>query len=179
MIYDKTMIYGYKIPVDSGIIWVYDVSMMRNDLMHMPDIGTNIEVVLDDSFVAGYLSPDTKHLASKTITVRGTVIATPKWMQSVADLSILNARTNVQNHIPRHRIISIGGVKVTQPKVTSDKIYNVTSSKTGETYIVTQNGRTKKWHCTCMGFQFHKKCRHVTRLMETGEMAERSKAVAC
>lgn len=165
--------------IDFGTDVVYGINMMRNDVMQMPAIGTTVEVVLDDSFVSGYLTNDTKHLASKTVTVQGVVSETPKWMKSVADITILNNKTKVFNHIPLHKIISIGGIKVQQPKVTSDKIYNVTSSKTGEVYIVTQNGRTQKWNCTCMGFQFHKKCRHVTRLMENGEMAERSKAVAC
>jgi hypothetical protein len=149
-------------------------------IMRLPEVGTDIEVVIDDSFVSGYLADDSKHLATNTITIQGKVVATPKWMQSVADLTVLNSRTKTYNHIPMYRILSIGGVKLDKPKVTEDKIYNVTSSKTGEVYTVTQSGRTKRWHCTCVGFQFHKKCRHVTRLMDdNGGMAERSKAVAC
>jgi len=148
--------------------------------MDMPQVGSTVELVLDDSFVSGYLADDSKRLASSTITLQGTVVATPKWMQSVADLTILNSKTKVYNYIPAYKIMSIGGIKVDRPKATADKIYSVTSSKTGEVYTVTQSGRTNKWHCTCIGFQFHKKCRHVTRLMsDDGGMAERSKAVAC
>jgi len=129
--------------------------------MIMPDPGTRIEVVVRD--YEPYL-PTGRRETTKSLV--GIVIPTPKWMQVHAALSILNEQTKAQNHIASHLIISIGGVKVKQPTVTPDKVFTVISSKTGEPYTVRQDGRTKKWSCTCIGFQFHKKCRHVTRQAE-------------
>lgn len=134
--------------------------------MHMPQVGQLVEIVLDDSFVHGYLIDDSKHRAQPTMTMRGIVIDTPVWMQQHAVLSILNLANEARCHIPAHRIISIGGVKFDKKPVTADRVFEVTSSKTGEKYLVTQNGRSKKWSCTCVGFQFHSKCRHATRLAE-------------
>lgn len=132
----------------------------------MPEVGSAVEIVLDNSFVKNYLEPEARLRAPSTVTIRGTVIQTPPWMKQFADITVLNSDTKAHNYIPSHKIISIGGMKLKQPKVTADKIFQVTSSKTGELYTVRQDGRTKRWSCTCVGFQFHKKCRHATRLAE-------------
>jgi hypothetical protein len=134
--------------------------------MQLPTEGSVVEVVLDNASARYAMAPCSVHRAQPTLTLRGVVVPTPKWMTSVADLTILNSDTKGFNYIPRHKILTIGGVTVKQPKVTVDKVLNVTSSKTGEVYTVRQDGRTKRWSCTCIGFQFHKKCRHVTRVME-------------
>jgi hypothetical protein len=127
----------------------------------LAEIGSTVEVVISD--FASHLLTGRRET---TATLRGVVVATPKWMANNTDLTIFNSATKVYNYIPKHRIISIGGIKLSQPKVTADKILQVTSSKTGELYTVRQDGRTKRWSCTCVGFQFHKKCRHATRAAE-------------
>lgn len=129
--------------------------------MNVPAIGTRVEVVLNVSV------PDLRTGRSETTeTIAGTVVATPKWMQQHSDLTLFNERDKINNYIPMHRIVSISGVKVEQPKVTADVVLTVYSSKTGEPYNVRMDGRTKRWSCTCTGFQFHKKCRHATRAAE-------------
>jgi hypothetical protein len=127
----------------------------------LAEIGSTVEVVIRD--FAPYVPTGRRET---TQTLRGVVVATPKWMQSHTDLSIINSVTKAHNHIPAHIILSVGGVELQQPKVTADKVLTVYSSKTGEPYTVRQDGRTKKWSCTCTGFQFHKKCRHATRAAE-------------
>jgi hypothetical protein len=134
--------------------------------MQIPVVGTSVEIVVDNSFAHGYMAPCSRHRAPVTLTLQGVVIPIPKWMEKHADVAIKNKQTGADNFIPKHRIISIGGIKVEQPVVTKDVILQVVSSKTGETYTVRQDGRTKRWSCTCTGFQFHKKCRHSTRAME-------------
>jgi len=134
--------------------------------MQFPKEGSEVEIVIDNSFAHSYMAPCSSHRAQRTVTATGTVVAIPKWMTQHADIAIFNNKTKVTNYIPRHRIISIGGIKVVQPKATLDKILQVKSSKTGEMYTVRQDGRTKRWSCTCVGFQFHKKCRHATRAAE-------------
>lgn len=131
--------------------------------MQLPTEGSVVEIVLDNVAARDAMAPCSVHRAQPTLTLRGVVVPTPKWMTSSTDLTILNSETKAFNYISLHKILSIGGVTVKQPKVVADKVLNVTSSKTGEVYVVRQDGRTKRWSCTCVGFQFHKKCRHVTK----------------
>jgi hypothetical protein len=137
--------------------------IFEEQMMQIPAEGSVVEVVLDNAPTRYTMAPCSVHRAQPTLTLRGVVVLTPKWMKSSADLTILNSDTKGFNYIPMHKILSIGGIKVKQPKATADKILNMTSSKTGEVYTVRQDGRTKRWSCTCIGFQFHKKCRHVTK----------------
>jgi outer membrane protein assembly factor BamB len=127
----------------------------------LAEIGANVEVIIKD--YEPYLPTGRRET---TQTLSGVVVATPKWMANLADLTLINSVTKAHNYIPKHKIVSIGGVKITQPKVTADKVFQVASSKTGELYTVRQDGRTKRWSCTCIGFQFHKKCRHAIRAAE-------------
>lgn len=132
--------------------------------MQMPEVGQLVEVLVQDPH--GYLAEDSRHLVSDTAVIRGVVIDTPAWMRQHAALSVLNLANEARSHIPAHRILSIGGVTFDKKPETRDRRFEVVSSKTGEKYHVVQNGRTKRWTCTCVGFQFHNRCRHVTRLME-------------
>lgn len=132
--------------------------------MQLPDVGESIDLVLDNSFVYGY--QERVNAIQKTERVRGTVVAMPKWMAQHADIVILNSDTRAYNYISRYRILSVGGVEAPKAVVRADEVHRVISSKTGEEYTVVKSGRTGKWSCTCVGFQFHKKCRHATRLAE-------------
>ena len=48
------------------------------------------------------------------------------------------------------------------PKLSEVKTWSVQGSK-GDTYTVTYNGHA--WSCTCAGFGWRRKCRHVTEKM--------------
>lgn len=129
--------------------------------MEMPSPGTRVEVIIRtrEPYV-----PTGRRDATQSIV--GTVVVTPKWMLPHAALTLINERTKANNFVPLHAIVSVGGVSVKQHAVTPDQVFTVISSKTGEPYTVRQDGRTKRWTCTCIGFQFHKSCRHVKRLAE-------------
>ena len=137
--------------------------------MQMPVVGQQVEVIVDNSSARAYVSATSKHRAPSTLALQGIVIETPPHMRTHTALSLLNMHNLIRNHIPGHRIISIGGVTFDKKPETKDRHFEVVSSKTGEKYQVMQNGLTKKWSCTCVGYQFHNKCRHVTRLMEEEE----------
>ncbi len=132
--------------------------------MTYPEIGSNVSVVIDNSFVHGYLIEGFKHLALPQETLSGTVVASPKW--AADHLCILNSKTKAQNIIPPHKIISINDNVVEKKPVAQDRVLIVHSSKTGEPYTVRFDGRTRRWSCTCVGYQFHRKCRHATRAAE-------------
>lgn len=129
--------------------------------MNLPEIGTRVEVV-----VRNYVPDLRTGRREVQETIAGTVVATPKWMQLHSDLTVFNEHYKINNYIPMHKILSISGVKVEQPKATADVVLTVFSSKTGEPYTVRMDGRTKRWSCTCTGFQYHRKCRHTQRAAE-------------
>ena len=134
--------------------------------MNLPKEGTNVEIVLDNSFAHGYMERETAKRIQRTVTVSGVVVATPSWMKNQVDLTIINSITKARNYLSLNKILSIGGIDMVHPNKTPDKILSVVSSKTGEVYTVRHDGVTKRWSCTCIGFQFHKKCRHTTRAAE-------------
>jgi len=53
-----------------------------------------------------------------------------------------------------------------EPKrISPVKNYTVKSSRTGEDYIVTDDG-IGNWSCTCVGFGYYKKCKHIKETKE-------------
>lgn len=132
--------------------------------MQYPEIGSNVDVVIDNQHIRRYLAADSKHRAPEQELIRGVVFAAPKWAED--HLCVINSNNKARNYIPPHRIISINNTVVEHKPVIEDKVLTVYSSKTGEPYYVSLNGRTRKWSCTCTGFQFHKKCRHAMRAAE-------------
>jgi hypothetical protein len=50
--------------------------------------------------------------------------------------------------------------KTVQPKIET-KHFTVKSSRPGVEYNVTQFG--EYWSCSCPGFEFYKKCKHITQ----------------
>ena len=138
--------------------------------MQYPEIGSKVDVVIDNSFVYSYLAADSKHRAKPQDVIRGTVFPAPTWASD--HLCVINSDTKARNLIPPHRIISINNTVVRHKPVVKDVLLTVQSSKTGESYNVRMDGRTKKWSCTCTGFQFHKKCRHAVRAQQQYEAGE-------
>jgi hypothetical protein len=45
-------------------------------------------------------------------------------------------------------------------KKTAPKVWKVKSKRSGEVYTVTNNSGS--WSCTCVGFQYHRRCKHIT-----------------
>jgi hypothetical protein len=90
------------------------------------------------------------------------VIASPKWCAD--HVCLINSDTRATNHVPPHRIVSINKQIVVQPKPTADVIVSVKASKGDGVYTVKQDGVTKRWHCNCAGFQFQRRCKHITEV---------------
>jgi hypothetical protein len=53
-------------------------------------------------------------------------------------------------------------VRRKEPLISETKNYTVTSSRTGEKYTVSQV--RGEWSCSCMGFEYRKKCKHVEQI---------------
>lgn len=57
------------------------------------------------------------------------------------------------------KIESAGKTLVASIKKTAPKTWKVKSSNGKETYTVTNNAGA--WSCTCVGFQYHRRCKHI------------------
>ena len=53
-----------------------------------------------------------------------------------------------------------------EPNIESNKVYKVKSSK-GNVYYEVKMNNAGLMECTCPGYGFRRKCRHVTELMQT------------
>jgi hypothetical protein len=51
-------------------------------------------------------------------------------------------------------------------KVSPEKHYTVESSRTGEKYTVSDHGNGD-WSCSCVGFSYYKKCKHIAQTKNT------------
>lgn len=94
------------------------------------------------------------------VTKKGKVVKPPKWVSADAfcietgepnfPLSVINI-----NYVDSIKIISGESSNVRKFEV---------SSKKGK-YLVMLNG--SHYSCTCIGFKYHSKCKHVTAVKET------------
>jgi hypothetical protein len=125
-------------------------------------VGSMVEVTIDMSHTLQYFAYDSLHRARKSDVLRGTVVVAPAWLKG-PHFCLLNSESKVLNYIPEHRILSVNDAPLKSKVKAKDRVYNVTSSKTGEVYTVHLNGQTRVWSCTCTGWQFHRKCRHTVR----------------
>lgn len=131
-------------------------------------LGDVIEVTIDNSHVIHTLAPCSKHRVDRLQVLKGTVVGQPNWLKG-PHICLLNSDNKVLNYIPEHRVVSVNDKPVVQKTKSRDRVFNITSSKTGEAYIVRLNGMTRLWSCTCTGFNFHKKCRHTVKCEHEAE----------
>jgi hypothetical protein len=123
---------------------------------------THVELVVNSAHVHAYLTDDAKHRRAPKVQITGTWVKSPKWFADY--VTVENATTGRTHHVPHYLILQVNEVTPDVPQITSDRTFEVPASKGGTPYKVTQNGVTKKWSCTCSGWQFRQKCRHVTEL---------------
>jgi hypothetical protein len=88
----------------------------------------------------------------------GQIVPNPKWVTSD---SICITTGDIQfpfRIIDRTRILGMSeyALKETAPR---SEIFVVQGSKAGTTYTVTRSD--SHWSCSCIGFGFHKDCKHV------------------
>jgi hypothetical protein len=131
-------------------------------MMYGNDVGIYVEVTIDNSHVIHTLADCSKHRVDRRQVLKGLVIESPKWLKG-PHICLLNPDTKHTHFIPEHRIVEVNDKPIAARPRGSNLVYNVTSSKTGEVYIVRLNGMTRRWSCTCVGHQFHNKCRHTIK----------------
>lgn len=133
-----------------------------SNMFTKPQVGSQVEVVIDTADSHRKMAPCSKHRVGVTTLLRGVVMESPKWCAD--HVCLINSDTRAHNYIPPHRILSINNQKVEPQPKTQDRVIMVNASKGGGTYTVQFNGVTKRWSCTCPGFVFKSKCKHVIQV---------------
>lgn len=114
--------------------------------MKIPVIGSKIEVTTRYPSICLY---STKKYQDNTYV--GTVIKNDRWV----DANSFSVMTGNKNH----PVSVINLARVHKLKIIEGSSINVKTYKVKD-YIVTQNG--DHFSCTCIGFKYHSKCRHIT-----------------
>jgi hypothetical protein len=128
-----------------------------------PQKGQTVDVVLrNDS--AGLLGP-WKLMFPEFLHVIGTVTSTPDGKDDPDLFGVLVPGSPVPLRvIDLRRVVSINGVKlVGTPELVEPQSVEVKGSK-GGSYMVTS--RLGVWECTCPGFNFHRSCKHITKVRD-------------
>jgi hypothetical protein len=124
--------------------------------MNIPSIGSVVQVTTRRPEIF-YFSSD-KYFFN---TIKGTVLKQEKWMSPgqfpVATgnpdfpVSVIDAK-NI------HKLDLLTGTAKEITTQSTDRIFKVHSKFTQKDYIVTVKGA--KLHCTCVGFEYRKHCKH-------------------
>ena len=122
--------------------------------MNIPSIDSEIEVTvrLRDIYIYAP-SP------YKNVVFRGKVIKNAKWIN--ADSFSLQT-TDVEYPVKIIPAAWVTDIKLISGEVQSIRKFEVSGSK--GSYIVTKSG--KHYSCTCIGFKFHAKCKHIQSVKE-------------
>lgn len=125
--------------------------------MNIPQIGSAVKVTC--RYRDTYIFSKEKY---KDIVTAGQIVSNDKWTP-LDSFSMTTGRPEYPVAIIALRnvvkIESAGKVLRAAIKKAAPKTWKVKSSKGTETYIVTNNN--KSWSCTCVGFQYHRKCKHI------------------
>ena len=118
--------------------------------MNIPSVGSKVSITV--RYRTNYLYAPEPY---EEVEYTGTVVKSQKWV----DADSFSLETTDKEY-PVKIIPSkwLRNVKVISGSVQSIRKFKVTGSK-GE-YTVTQNG--KHYSCTCIGFKYHGKCKHIT-----------------
>jgi hypothetical protein len=87
---------------------------------------------------------------------RGTIIANPEWV--ARDCITITGDWFTPIRIIKKADIISGVKNLKVPKPIPKSIHLVKGSK-GNDYVVIKEGA--QWTCTCVGFQYHKDCKHI------------------
>lgn len=105
------------------------------------------------------------HGRSTVDTYFGNVLKDPPWVNSDKSLTISTDRLDFPFRvIPIEWLITVNDqeVKSLTPRTTKERSWSVKGSK--HNYYTVTKSVNDSWSCTCQGFEFKRKCRHIDEL---------------
>jgi hypothetical protein len=95
-------------------------------------------------------------------TFFGDEVPAPKWMSNALCLTTGDPKWPIRV-LDRDRIVSIDDTKSDEKQKPTSRVLEVAGSK-GNTYVVNLEG--SRASCTCAGFQFRGKCKHIEEALK-------------
>lgn len=133
-------------------------------MLAAPKIGSIVKVTT--RYPETYLFSKEKY---KYVITAGQVVANDR-LTPVGYFSMTTGRKEYPvAMIAIHNVVKIETPTKTQTqniKKSSAKTYKVKSSRGNEVYTVTNNAGA--WSCTCVGYQYHRRCKHILGLQKKG-----------
>jgi hypothetical protein len=126
-------------------------------MIAQPKVGSVVKVTT--RYPESYLYAKNKF---RDVTTVGKVVENDRWTP-VGNFSITTGRPEYPIAIiALHNVIKVetaGKVVRASVEKSAPKVWKVTSKRSGEVYTVTNNAGS--WSCTCVGYQYHRKCKHI------------------
>lgn len=128
--------------------------------LSVPEVGSQVRVVV--RFTESLLSSPSTY---RDTEYRGQVVVPNKWDSGSSFKLFTGNPAWPYSIIDIDRVVDIEYISGKAGKaVKSDvRTFTVNGSR-GSKYTVTQNGT--KWSCTCTGFQYHRKCKHIKEIQD-------------
>jgi len=118
----------------------------------IPAVGSTVEITVEQPNIYYYTY---KQQPVDTRVYTGKVVRNEKWL----DAKYLSIHTDNTNYpISQIAFTNIKSIKILDGRKDNYKEYPVAGSK-GKMYTVSQNG--KHYSCTCPGFTYNAKCKHI------------------
>lgn len=131
----------------------------------LPKVGQRCEIEVDNGFIRSYIDAALRPAHPPTLVFRGTVLEPPAWMR---DCFVMLDDSGQTRYINPLKIVRCGNQAVVAPQPSKDRVVTFASDRTGETYTARQDGTTKRWSCTCKGFEFRRSCKHILEAGNSG-----------
>jgi hypothetical protein len=133
-------------------------------MLTIPKVGSTVKITT--RYAETYLFSKNKWRDSVTV---GQIVSNQKWVP-VGSFSVTTGMKEfpiaviaIRNLV---KIEHAGKTLSAKIKKTAAKTWKVKSSRGNEIYTVINNSGA--WSCTCVGFQYHRKCKHITNLQSKG-----------
>lgn len=124
-------------------------------MQHIPSVGSKVEVITKHRNI--YYFSDEKYTEYRYL---GEVLPSPKWIEHNSFIISSNNPEidfhviSTNNVVDIKYISGLPGREIdNQTQLFKIKNYTVFKSKSG-------------YRCTCVGYQYHKKCKHITEVKE-------------
>ena len=125
------------------------------------------KVLVNEFYESGWKKPKRKYavhgglIPPFTLEIRGDRYVMPGWYKLSKDEDIPNIKD-----IAYYPYKPKKANQPNLPNIKSNKVYKVKSSKGNSSYDVKMNA-SGSLECSCPGYGFRRKCRHVTEILTT------------
>lgn len=118
--------------------------------MKIPAIGSKIKVTTKSKSIYYYSTEEYEYHQ-----YTGEVIKNDRWVPADS-FSVMTG--NIQHPVSIISVKNVHNLEIISGKQNEVKVFKI------KDYVITKNG--KHFSCTCIGFKYHSKCKHITQVKD-------------